>query len=32
MKADKIKFDLITKNSTIFMDNDLKKVKIININ
>jgi len=32
MQADKIEIDLITKNSTIFMNNDLKKVKIKNIN
>ncbi|MDA9646182.1 hypothetical protein N9S92_00255 [Candidatus Pelagibacter sp.] len=30
MRADKIKIDLITKNSTISMNNDLKKIKIIN--
>tara|TARA_B100000767_G_scaffold73862_1_gene70568 strand:- start:2175 stop:2774 length:600 start_codon:yes stop_codon:yes gene_type:complete len=32
MKADKIKIDLITKNSTISMNNNLKKIKIINKN
>jgi lipopolysaccharide export system protein LptA len=32
MQADKIEIDLITKNSKIFMNDKLKKVKIININ
>ena len=32
MQADKIEIDLITKNSKIFMNNELEKVKIININ
>tara|TARA_B100000795_G_C22658716_1_gene383230 strand:+ start:294 stop:875 length:582 start_codon:yes stop_codon:yes gene_type:complete len=32
MSADKIKIDLLTKNSTIFMNDNLKKVKIMNIN
>jgi lipopolysaccharide export system protein LptA len=31
MRADKIKIDLVTKNSTIFMDSSLKKVKITNV-
>jgi hypothetical protein len=31
MTADKIKIDLVTKNSTILMNNNLKKVKIINV-
>jgi hypothetical protein len=32
LDADKVKIDLITKNSKIFMRNKLNKVKIININ
>ena len=32
LQADKVDIDLITKNSKIFMDDNSKKVKIININ
>jgi hypothetical protein len=31
MHADKIEIDLLTKNSKIFMDEKLKKVKIISL-